>query len=100
MSNVTYFVGRLREAGFDVGNSASAIVPVLLGSEALAFEMARRCNLEGLYAMPVACPAVPKGAERLRLNVTCDHRREDLDLAVDVLIRTRASIKWSPGSER
>jgi glycine C-acetyltransferase len=100
MSNVTYFVGRLREAGFDVGNSASAIVPVLLGSEALAFEMARRCNLEGLYAMPIVCPAVPKGAERLRLNVTCDHRREDLDLAVDVLIRTRASIKWSPGSGR
>lgn len=93
MSNVGHFVGRLREAGFNVGNTASAIVPILLGSEALAFEMARRCNLEGLYAMPVAHPAVPKGTERLRLNVTCDHRREDLDFAVAVLIRTRASIE-------
>jgi len=48
ISNVRHFVQRLREAGFEVGDSTSAIVPILLGSEALAFEMARRCNLEGV----------------------------------------------------
>jgi 8-amino-7-oxononanoate synthase len=85
MSNVDYFISRLHESRFDTGNTASAIVPILLGSEAAAFEMARRCNAEGLYVMPVAYPAVAKGAERLRLNVTCDHRREDLDFAVSVL---------------
>ena len=90
MSNVHYFVRRLREAGFDVGNGASAIIPILLGSEALAFNLARRCNLDGLYAMPVVYPAVPKGGERLRMNVTYDHRREDLDFAIEVLQRARA----------
>jgi 8-amino-7-oxononanoate synthase len=89
MANVDYFVDRLRRAGFDTGNSASAIVPVLLGSEALALEMAGRCNAQGLYAMPVTYPAVAKGAERLRLNVTCNHRRADLDFAVAVLVRAR-----------
>ncbi len=72
------------------GNSASAIVPILLGSEALAFHFATRCNLEGLYALPVVYPAVPKGAERLRMNVTCDHRRRDLNFAIEVLQRARA----------
>ena len=91
MSNVHYFIQRLRNAGFDVGDSVSAIVPILLGSETLAFDLARRCNLEGLYAMPVTHPVVPKGAERLRMNVTCDHRRGDLDFAIEVLRRARAA---------
>ena len=93
MDNVHYFIERLRASGFDLGRTASAIIPILLGSETLAFEMARRCNQEGLYAMPVAHPAVPRGAERLRMNVSCDHRREDLDYAVRVLERVRASLK-------
>ena len=93
IANVNYFVGRLREAGFNTGNSVSAIVPIFMGSEARAFEMAKQCNALGLYAMPVAYPAVPRGEERLRLNVTCDHRHEDLDFAVAALIRARASIE-------
>ena len=91
MSNVHYFIRHLEKAGFNVGNSASAIVPILLGSEALTFHFATRCNLEGLYAMPVVYPAVPKGAERLRMNVTCDHQHKDLDFAIEVLQRARAA---------
>jgi glycine C-acetyltransferase len=93
MSNVKYFVRRLQEEGFDVGNSETAIVPVLLRSESLAFDMAKQCNLEGIYVMPVVYPAVPKGAERLRLNVTCDHDRGDLDYAIHALLRARAAVK-------
>ena len=93
MSNVRHFVGRLRDAGFRIGDTASAIIPVLLGSEDLAFDMAARCNAEGLYAMPVIHPAVARGTERLRMNVTCDHRLEDLDYGVTVLCRARAAIR-------
>lgn len=91
MDNVNYFIGRLRETGFAVGRTASAIVPILLGSEARAFEMAKQCNLQGIYAMPVVYPAVAPGAERLRMNVTCDHHRRDLDRAVRVLVIVRAA---------
>jgi glycine C-acetyltransferase len=96
MSNVRYFVRRLREEGFDTGNSETAIVPVLLGNEAAAFEMAEQCNQEGIYVMPVIYPAVPKGTERLRMNVTCDHRREDLDYAVHALVRARIAVEEAP----
>lgn len=99
MSNVHYFIRRLRESDFDVGGTASAIVPILLGSETRAFEMAKRCNLEGIYAMPVVYPAVPKGAERLRMNVTCDHRPEELDLAVQVLVGVRAALDASESAD-
>ena len=54
--------------------------------------MARRCNLDGVYVMPVANPAVPKGTERLRMNITVAHRQEDLDYAVQVLVRARNAL--------
>jgi glycine C-acetyltransferase len=92
MSNIRYFTCRLREEGFDIGDSKTAIVPILLKNEELAFEMARRCNLAGVYAMPVAYPAVAVGTERLRMNVTSTHRRADLDFAVQVLVRARAAV--------
>jgi glycine C-acetyltransferase len=98
MANVTYFVDRLRRQGFNTGNSSSAIVPVLMGSEALALEMAGRCNAQGLFAMPVTYPAVAKGEERLRLNVTCNHQSADLDFAVAVLIRARNAIDVAAGA--
>ncbi len=93
MCNVSYFIRRLREEGFDVGNSETAIVPILLRSESLAFEMAKQCNAGGIYVMPVVYPAVPKSAERLRMNITCDHRREDLDYAIHALVRARTAAK-------
>ena len=97
MANVHYFVGRLQEVGFDTGDTETAIVPVLLRSEALAFEMAKQCNLEGIYVMPVIYPAVTKGTERLRMNVTYDHRREDLDYVVRAMVRARTNVKGRHG---
>jgi glycine C-acetyltransferase len=91
-ANVGYFTSRLCEEGFDIGNSESAIIPVLLKDETIAFEMARQCNEDGVFAMPVAYPAVAKGAERLRMNVTAAHAPENLDYAVQVLLRARAAI--------
>ena len=91
-SKIRYFTHKLRQEGFDIGNSETAIIPILLKDEAVAFEMARRCNLDGVYVMPVANPAVPKGTERLRMNVTVAHRQEDLDYAVQVLVRARNAL--------
>lgn len=96
MSDVRHFIRRLHEEGFDTGDTGAAIVPVLLGNETLAFAMAGQCNVEGIYVMPVIYPAVPKGTERLRMNVTCDHRREELDYAVGALVRARTAVEERP----
>jgi glycine C-acetyltransferase len=92
-ANVTYFLARLRAEGFNIGSTETAIIPVLLGDEAKAFEMARYCHNQGVYVMPVGYPAVPKGAERLRMNVTCDHRQSDLDHALNVLLQARKHVE-------
>jgi len=91
MSNIRCFSDRLRGEGFTATRVESAIIPILLGSEARAFQMANRCNREGVYVMPVIYPAVPRGTERLRLNVTSAHSREDIDFTVRALVSARAS---------
>jgi glycine C-acetyltransferase len=97
VSGVRHLIQQLEEAGFKVGDSSSAIVPILLNSEDAAVELARRCNQYGLYAMPVLSPAVPRGTERLRLSVTCAHRRKDLDMAVSILRRAWREISCMGG---
>ena len=92
-TNTRYFTRRLVEAGFDIGNTQTAIVPILLGGESLAFEMARLSNEEGLYVLPVTYPAVPRGEARLRTSVTSEHCQEDLDRAVRTLSRARVAAR-------
>ena len=93
MANVNEFIASLRSAGFDVGDSVSAIVPILLGSETLAFEMAKYCHRHNVFVMPVAYPAVAAGTERLRLNVTADHRPGDLEYALQTLVKARRAVR-------
>jgi len=77
----------LRARGYDTGNSASAIVPVLVGEEIAAWQLARRLFDEGVLASAVVHPAVPRGAARLRLCATAAQSAADLDEALDAFDR-------------
>lgn len=86
MGNVNYLIAGLRSAGFNTGRTCTAIVPVIVGSDANAMAMTRYCQEHGLFVLPVLPPAVPPGTARLRLNVTSDHTIEDIQFALDVII--------------
>ncbi|MEM7310913.1 MAG: aminotransferase class I/II-fold pyridoxal phosphate-dependent enzyme, partial [Planctomycetota bacterium] len=86
-ARVAQFADGLRRAGFDTGQSTTAILPVMLGDEQLAIEMARRCQAGGLFCLPAVAPAVPIGTARLRLNVTSSHTEEDVQHALGIIIR-------------
>lgn len=81
------FRGRLRAAGFDTGHSASQIIPVIVGDNRRALALARRLLEHGIMAAAIRPPTVPAGTARLRLSVTLDHTPEDLDRAVEMLVR-------------
>jgi glycine C-acetyltransferase len=84
-ANVAYYVEGLRRLGFDCGNSETAVVPVMTRTEKLALEMTRLCRAGGLFVVPVAFPAVPLNAPRLRTCVSALHGRAELDFALRVL---------------
>lgn len=79
--NTHYFKQALKDAGFDTGHSETPVTPVMVGDSAKAKELSRRLFDEGVFALAIVFPTVPKGKERLRTIVTAGHTRKDLEFA-------------------
>lgn len=82
--NADYFRARLRER-VTIGDSESWIVPVHYGSERLTIPLNDYLQRRGLDTSIMQFPAVPKGESRIRLFVTSEHSRAQLDRAADIL---------------
>ena len=80
--NAAYFRAGLAEAGFTLVPGEHPIVPVMLGDAKLATEMAARRLDEGIYVIGFSFPVVPKGAARIRTQLSAAHTREHLDRAI------------------
>jgi 8-amino-7-oxononanoate synthase len=61
----------LSDAGFDTGASASQIIPILLGENAVALHYAAELSRAGFAARAIRPPTVPTETARLRLSLTC-----------------------------
>jgi glycine C-acetyltransferase len=77
--NADYFKREMREIGFDTGESTTPITPIMLGDAALAQDFSRRLFEEGIFAMALGFPTVPRGKARIRVMISAAHSREDLD---------------------
>jgi glycine C-acetyltransferase len=75
----------LKGRGFDTMLTETAIVPVLCGTDEMAFAMTRCAQEDGLFVLPVVSPAVPPGLARLRATVTAAHETADIERAMDLL---------------
>lgn len=84
--NYNHFAGRLREVGFDLLYSETAIVPVICGSTDRAASLAKYCQDRGIFVQAVVSPVVPEGLARLRACVSAAHTIEDLDFCADTMI--------------
>jgi 8-amino-7-oxononanoate synthase len=84
-ANTNLFINGLKSSGFDTLLTETAIVPVLCGSDELAFAMTRECQHRDVFVLPVVSPAVPEGLSRLRATVTAAHEPEDIKYAMSVM---------------
>lgn len=91
-ANADYFGGALRGLGFDTLNTATAIVPIVCGSDERAYAMARECQARGVFAVPVVSPAVPDGLARVRATVTAAHTRAEIDQGLEVFERAGRAV--------
>lgn len=76
------FRSRMEALGFDLRPGSHPIVPVMLYDEALAHRMADALLDEGIYVIGFSYPVVPKGAARIRVQISAAHTDEQLDAAV------------------
>jgi glycine C-acetyltransferase len=91
-SNTRYFQGELLRLGFNVGGvttpaTETPITPVIVGEGRAAMEFSRALFDEGVMATGIAYPTVPEGKARLRLILTSEHTRAELDQALETLER-------------
>jgi len=92
-ANTTYFKSQLESSGFDIGGrttpaSETPIIPIILGDGRKTMEFSRELFAQGLMATGIAFPTVPEGKARIRIIMTSEHTREQLDQALDILLTT------------
>jgi glycine C-acetyltransferase len=89
MANTKQFREGIAAAGFVIKPGEHPIVPVMIGDAAKATQLADRLLDEGIYVIGFSYPVVPRGAARIRLQLSAAHRSEDLDEAMDAFVRVR-----------
>lgn len=85
--NTAYFKKGMKEAGFDIIDGDSAIVPVMLYDAKLSQQMADMLLEEGIYVIGFFFPVVPKGKARIRVQLSAAHNRTHLDKAIGAFIK-------------
>ncbi|MGQ0571803.1 MAG: glycine C-acetyltransferase [Armatimonadota bacterium] len=90
--NTRFFKDGLRRLGFDTGMSETPITPVIVGDEARAMDLSDRLFEEGVFALGLAFPTVPRGRARVRTIVTAAHTTEHLDRALQAFARAGRTV--------
>ncbi len=68
--------------GFDTGESASPVIPLVIGDDMDVYQMTAKLQQEGVFANPVVTPAVPPGEAMMRTSYMATHTHEHLDFAL------------------
>lgn len=81
--NTRFWQNGLRSLGFDIGETQTPIVPVIIGDDMKTFMLWKRLMELGVYTNPVITPAVPPGRQLLRTSIMATHTIEQLQKALD-----------------
>jgi len=85
--NIRYFKKEIKQAGFDIKDGDSAIVPIMLYDAKLSQQFADALLQEGIYVIGFFYPVVPKGQARIRVQLSAAHTKEHLDKAIAAFIK-------------
>jgi len=84
-ANTAQFINGLKERGFDTLHTETAIVPVICGTDEVAYEITRTVQNRDVFVLPVVSPAVPPGLARLRATITAAHESDEIQHAMEVI---------------
>lgn len=86
-TNTAYFVEKMKNAGFDIKPTQSAICALMLYDAKLSQHFAARMLDEGIYVIGFYYPVVPKGQARIRIQISAAHENSHLDKAIDAFVK-------------
>ena len=91
--NTEFFKKGMKKLGFDIGNSESPIIPVMLYDAKLSQRMANELLKEGIYVIGFFFPVVPKGKARIRVQLSAAHTQEHLEKALNAFEKVGKKLK-------
>lgn len=80
--NTKYFQSKLKELGFTLGKTQTPITPLMIYDEAKTMNFAKKLLERGVYTSGIVFPTVPKGNARIRMMLSSEHTKEELDFAI------------------
>jgi len=91
-ANAKWWKESLAALGFDTMGSETPITPVYCGDEAKAVQMERMLWEEGVYALSICYPTVPRGKARIRTMPSAAHSEDDLAFALEAFKKVGESL--------
>ena len=73
-----------RELGFNIGESQTPIIPIIIGEDTHTFMTWKALFEGGVYCNPVISPAVPPGMALLRTSYMATHTEEQMDRVLGI----------------
>lgn len=80
------------ELGFNIGNSITPVIPIIIGSDELTFATWKMLFNNGVFVNPVISPAVSPGRQLLRTSYMATHTEEQMDQVLEIFARVGKTV--------
>jgi glycine C-acetyltransferase len=90
--NAALFRRRMTEEGFELLDGEHAIVPVMFGDAVQAAKVADRMLQNGVFVTAFSFPVVPRGAARIRVQLSAAHSADDVETCVQAFVKSRNAV--------
>lgn len=90
--NAELFRRRMTEEGFELLDGEHAIVPVMFGDAVLAAKIADQMLQHGVFVTAFSFPVVPRGAARIRVQLSAAHSADDVETCVQAFVKSRNAV--------
>ncbi|MGI9824731.1 glycine C-acetyltransferase [Agromyces sp. Marseille-Q5079] len=91
-ANAALFRTLMADAGFDLLPGEHAIVPVMFGDAVVTARMAEALQERSVYVTAFSFPVVPRGAARIRVQLSAAHSEDEIRRCVEAFVGARAAI--------
>src|SRR5699024_6169028 len=91
-ANAALFRRRMTEEGFDLLEGEHPIIPGMFGDAVLAARVADQMLTRGVFVTAFSFPVVPKGAARIRVQLSAAHTAEHIEECVAAFVASRAAV--------
>lgn len=85
--NAKYLQHKFRDGGFNILNTETPIIPLVVGDQAILTQMAKDAFDNGFVLNSIFPPVVPANLTRFRISIMANHTQKDMDMLFELMIK-------------